>query len=269
MTPGSQRVAIADTSLYCETIGDGPPLLFVHGFPLSGELWRETAEHLADRWTCIVPDLRGHGRSPATPNMTIARYADDLAELLDALGETKPVVLVGLSMGGIIAFDFFRRHRARLRALILVCTRANAEPPDGVARREALAQAVQRDGSRAAADAMIDNLLSPDESPELKRRWHALMSATPPVGVAAAARALATREDFFPTLPRIDVPTLVVAGAQDAITPPEGLREVHERIPGSEFEIIANAGHLPPVERPEEFVRRLREFLIGLESRSA
>lgn len=261
-------VPVPGARLYCETRGgNGPPVLFVHGFPLSGEMWQPTVERLerAGDWRMIVPDLRGHGRSEATAEASMARYADDLAGLLEALGESRPVVLVGLSMGGIIGFEFFRRHRARLGALVLVCTRANAEPPEGVARREATAQAALRDGSRAVADAMIGNLFAPGVAPELRQRWYDIMAATPATGAAAAARSLGARPDSIATLPRIDVPTLVVAGDSDAITPPEGLREIHAGIRGSRFVLLERAGHLTPVERPDAFAGALGAFLHELE----
>jgi 3-oxoadipate enol-lactonase len=257
------RVSVGDCSLYCEVIGAGPPILFVHGFPLAGELWHETAGRLSG-WRAIMPDLRGHGRSDVTPSVTIARFTDDLVALLDALGEAQPVVLVGLSMGGVIAFDFFRRHRSRLRALVLVGARPTPEPPEGKARREALAQAVLRDGSVVAADSMVPLLFGSAASPELRQHWHDVIARTPPAGVAAAARALADREDSVPTLPRIDCPTLIVFGEEDTITPVEVARQMHAAIAGSRLVMIPGAGHLPPIEQPDRFADTLRGFLAGL-----
>ena len=249
--------------LHYELVGDGEPILFVHGFPLSGALWKPIAERLQG-WRCLVPDLRGHGRSAATPTATIEQFSDDLVALLDTIGERRPVVLCGLSMGGVIAFDFFRRHRARLRALVLVDCRANADTPEGRQQREELAQAVLRDGSRVAADSMIDKLLAPQASPALRTEWHAIMAATPPVGVAAAARALAQRPDSTATLGRIDVPTLLVFGEEDRITPPDLARQMLAAIPGARLELISAAGHLPPVEQPDRFLQAIRTFLAEL-----
>jgi 3-oxoadipate enol-lactonase len=258
------NITLSDCELYCEVQGQGPPLLFVHGFPISGAMWRPTVERLGDGWRCIVPDLRGHGQSGASQQVTIARFADDLAELLDALNERDPAVIIGLSMGGIIAFEFYRRHRRRVRALVLCDTRANADTPEAAARREALAQTALREGSRAVADSMIDGVFAPDAPAELKAHWHAVMAQTPPVGVAAAARALAQRPESFSTLPQIDCPTLVVVGAVDTLTPVESMREIHRLIRGSRLEEIPGAGHLPPVEQPDHFTRGLRSFLNEL-----
>ncbi|MEW6199854.1 MAG: alpha/beta fold hydrolase [Planctomycetota bacterium] len=249
--------------LHYELVGDGEPILFVHGFPLSGVLWKPIAGRL-DGWRCVIPDLRGHGQSEATPATTIEQFSDDLVALLDKIGEQRPVVLCGLSMGGAIAFDFFRRHRARLQALVLVDCRANADTPEGRQQREELAQAVLRDGSGVAADSMIDKLLAPQAPPALRTEWHAIMAATPPVGVAAAARALAQRFDSTVTLGRIDVPTLLVFGEEDRITPPDLARQMFATIPGARLELIPGAGHLPPVEQPERFLRAIRTFLADL-----
>lgn len=247
--------------LFCRVVGAGPPVLFIHGFPISGEMWYEAAAALADSFRCIVPDLRGHGRSEVSPRISMAEFADDLAGLLDALDERRPVALVGLSMGGMIALEFFRRHRPRVGALGLVCTRANAESPEGVERRRKMAEAALRQGVGSIVELMMPNLFGPGFPPERRKYWQARMSATPPAGAAAAALALGARQESFSLLGQIDVPTLVVAGARDAITSAESLREIADGIRGSRFVLFENCGHVPPVEFPAEFDALLREFL--------
>lgn len=249
--------------MFYGVVGDGEPILFIHGFPLSGLMWQPTVERIAG-WRCIVPDLRGHGQSEPSEQASIEDFTDDLVGLLDASGEERPVVVCGLSIGGIIAFDFFRRYRMRTRALVLVDCRPTPESEDGKEQREKLAQAALRNGGRVAADAMVDKLFAPTTDKTLKRHWHAVMAATPPVGVAATARALAARADSQPTLPQIDVPTLLVFGEEDAITPPDIGRQMQARIPGAQFDLIPGAGHLPPVEQPDRFADGLRSFLTAL-----
>jgi 3-oxoadipate enol-lactonase len=124
-----------------------------------------------------------------------------------------------------------------------------------------MAQAALTYGSRAVADMMIEQLLAPGAPKSLRDEWHAVMSRTPPAGVAAAARALAGRPDSLPTLPQIDCPTLLVFGAQDALTPPALGEEMRERIVGARLAVIPGAGHLPPVEQPAAFAASLRGFL--------
>lgn len=258
-------IELDDVRLALDVNGRGDPLLFIHGFPISREMWRHAAGALSDRWTCINPDLRGHGQSDVDPEVTIDRFADDMAALIERFGGGKPAVIVGLSMGGIIALDVFRRRPELVRALGLIDTRANAESPEGKQRRESVAETALNEGTRAVVDAMLPNAFSPKFDPDLRDRWYRVMCATPPEGVAAASRALGGRLDSFPLLPQIDVPTLVVVGADDAITPVDTLREIHQKIPGARFEVISGAGHVPPVETPEEFVRILRSFLNSLE----
>ncbi len=257
-------VEIENLRLYCEAQGDGEPVLFIHGFPLTGEMWRETAERLSDRWRCIVPDLRGHGQSAASPAASMARYADDLVAVLDKLCEWRPVTVVGLSMGGYIAFEFFRRHRGRIRALVLCDTRANADTPEAAAQRKTTAQNVLQEGSRVVADAMIDKLFSPNTSPSIKQRWHDLMSKNPPAGVAAALGAMAARPDSTPTLSKIDCPALLIVGREDAITPVAQTEEMKQAIRAATIEIVEGAGHMTPVEQPDAFANVLRKFLSAL-----
>lgn len=254
----------AGCELYYEVSGQGPPVMFVHGFPLSGRMWQPIVERISGAYRCIVPDLRGHGRSSATPTADMARYADDLAAVLDADGERRPVVLVGLSMGGYIAFEFFRRHRLRVSALVLTDTRAGTDTQEARTKREETAQAVERGGSRVVADAMVDKLFAPGAAASLRSEWHKIMSHTQPMGVAAALRAMAARSDSTPTLTTIDCPVLIVVGEHDTITPPDVHREMHAAITGSRLEIIAGAGHMTPVEQPDAFAEVLTGFLTGL-----
>ncbi len=254
-------IATNNTRLAVETIGVGMPVLFIHGFPLSREMWRPTAERLKGRYLCVLPDLRGHGESPATESVNMAEFADDLAGVLTELKIAQPAAIVGLSMGGMIAFEMFRRHRGLVRALGLIDTRANPESPEGRERRESLAQTALRSGTKAVVDTMIDKMFARSFDAKQREHWYQRMCATPAQGVAAASRALAERPDSFPTLSTIDVTTLIVAGDQDEITPPDSLREIHRGISGSRFIIIPNAGHVPPVEQPEQFAEVLRDFL--------
>ncbi|MBL8746709.1 MAG: alpha/beta hydrolase [Phycisphaerae bacterium] len=254
--------------LHTVMLGDGalPPVLFVHGFPISHEMWRPAAERLAARWRCILPDLPGYGRTPARAECGIGSYADDLAGLLDAMDERRRVTLVGLSMGGIIALEFFRRHRSRIGAMVLCDTRYNAETAEGVVQRERVARMALDHGTRAVAETMIDRALAPNADVAVRARLMGLMCATPPEGVAAGSRALAGRADSFPTLREIDVPTLLIWGREDQITGLDIAEVMHREIRGSRLEIIEGAGHVPPMERAEEFARVVGEWMRSHEA---
>lgn len=255
------NAVIDGVSLYNEVHGSGEPVLFVHGFPLSGRLWDPTVSLLQDRFKLIVPDLRGHGRSGVSEDVSMARYADDLAALLDVAGVKGRVTVVGHSMGGYIAFELYRRHPERVRALVLVDSQAGPDTKEAAEGRREMAGRVLSDGSRVIADTLVDRLFASPTPDALRERWHEIMAATPPVGVAAALRAMAERPDSRRTLREIDRPVLVVVGAHDAVTPPEEARRMHAAAPNSRLEIVAGAGHMTPVEQPERFAALLRHFL--------
>ena len=248
-----------------EQYGEGEPLLFVHGFPLSGRLWEHVIEPFSGAYKLIIPDLRGMGHSQASETACMATYADDLAGLLDAIGESRPAVIVGLSMGGYLTFEFYRRHRERVRGLVLVDTRCEADAPEKARDRAAMAERVRVDGGVVVADAMMDALFGPQASSELRDAWREIISSTPPQGIIAALAAMAERTDSTATLAEIDVATLVVVGQHDALTPPSAAQTIHEGITASQMEIIPHAGHMVPVEQPTPFNRVLREFLEELD----
>ena len=261
------QTTIENVILHYDIVGadSHDPILFLHGFPLAGEMWRATAERIhTDGWRCIIPDLRGHGRSDATAEVSIQAFADDLAGLLENIGESRPVVLCGLSMGGVIAFEFYRRHNERVRALILCDCRATPETETGKAERLDVAHRVLEHGSPVIANEMITTLIAPSQNKPLREYWRDLMSSTNPIGVAAALRALAERPDSTATLAKIDVPTLLVFGARDVITPPDVGRQMQAAIPNARLELIPNAGHLPPIEQTDPYVEVLRQFLSEL-----
>ena len=248
-----------------ELHGKGEPVLFVHGFPLSRRLWQHLVGPLQDRYTLIMPDFRGMGDSDATAAATMADYADDLAGLLDAIGENRRVVVVGLSMGGYIAFEFFRRHGERVRALVLADTKADADTPEAAKGRLETAEKVKAGGSAVVAEAMTPKLFAKSADKALIEEWRGVMAATKPEGVVAALSALASRPDSTGTLGQIRVPTLIVVGEEDGITPPASSKAMHDGILGSKLEIISGAGHMTPVEKPREFVAAMRSFLDSLE----
>ncbi len=258
------RIPVSGGELACELLGSGEPVIFAHGFPISGLMWMHTAAHLPAGFRGIVPDLRGHGRSSVSPTLSIARLADDLIEVLDVLAPGKPAIFVGLSLGGIVCFDLWRRHAGRVRALVLTCTRANPESPEGIVRRRALAAQALREGSAPLVDAMVQQVFAPTFDPALRAFWRGVMLATPATTLAAASLALADRPDSLPTLPTITCPTLVIAGAQDVISTPQTLQDIHARIPGSRLVTIPACGHVPPVEQPLAYSAAINGFLSTL-----
>ena len=249
--------------------GDALPLLLVHGFPQSRAFWApQLAAHAADR-RCLAPDLRGFGEStdvPAGAAWTIDRHADDLVAVLDDAGVARAAVC-GLSMGGYVALALWRRHPARVAALVLADTRAGADGDEARRRRDETVALAERAGSAAVADAQLPGALgrsSREGRPDVVARYRALLAAAPVPGIVAASRAMRDRPDATPVLATITVPTLVVVGAEDAVTPPREAAALHAAIAGSRLAVIPEAGHVSSWERPEIFDAELRRFLDAL-----
>jgi 3-oxoadipate enol-lactonase len=249
--------------------GQGMPIVLVHGFPLDHSMWDAQIDALSGQWRIIAPDLRGFGDSEVTAGtVTMEQMADDIAAMLDTLGIDEPVVLVGLSMGGYVAFQFERKYRDKLRALVLCDTRAVADTPEAAQARLSMAQKVLDAGTTPVVESMLPKLFGATalangtEGVESVRRT---MLATSPQGMAAALRGMAARSDVTAKLPRISVPTLVIVGQDDAISPVDEMRGVAQLIPGSEFVVIPGAGHMTPVEAPAAFNEAIVQFLTRVE----
>lgn len=273
----AQRVAmktvnLGEVSLQVHDEGSGPPVLFVHGFPLNHSMWRHQLQHLAPDFRVIAPDLRGFGGSDVS-NGTVSmdRFADDLDVLLSCLGIEEPVVLCGLSMGGYIAWQFARRHPGRLRALILCDTRAGADPPDAVENRKRVAAMVLEHGAEQIASAMPSNLLSPvtlEHQPEILDELRQTIGSTASQGIAAASLGMAERPDSTGLLPTLDLPALLIVGEDDRISTVAEMREMAEAMPQGKLVEIPAAGHMAPLENPAPVNAALRDFLSGLSSDS-
>jgi pimeloyl-ACP methyl ester carboxylesterase len=240
---------------------------FIHGFPHNRTLWAPQVSALVDRARCIAPDVRGFGESSQHGPFTIDQFADDVALLLASLGIERAVI-TGLSMGGYIALSFWRRHRAMVRALVLADTRAGADGDETRAKRRALIDVALTRGSGAVADGQIAGMIGKStraKRPALIDDVHRMLASAPVPGIVGALEAMMERADSTPTLATIDVPTLVVVGAEDVLTPVSEAEILHEAIRGSRLEVIDQAGHVSNLERPAAFNHVLSEFLAGLE----
>jgi 3-oxoadipate enol-lactonase len=258
-------IRIDDIHLNVIDQGQGRPLLLVHGFPLDHSMWDAQIVDLARDYRVIAPDLRGFGASDVTEDAaSMEQFADDLAALTEALRIDEPLVLCGLSMGGYVAWQFWRRHRARLRALVLCDTRAAADSPEVAQGRLNNANRALTEGVAFLADMMLGKLFAPQslqQRPELIAATRNVILRASPQGVAAALRGMAARTDVSRLLPQIDVPTLLVCGQQDMISPVDEMRGIATKIPGAQFAEIADAGHISPQENPALVNQAIRRFL--------
>ena len=265
-TGAVQHLSVRGIATAVELHGDGAALLFVHGFPLDRTMWRQVAS-MNTRWRRIVPDLRGMGLTDAGEGTHgIPRYADDVIGLLDTL-HIEQAVVCGMSMGGYVALDLLSRHPDRVRALILVNTRAAADDDKGKAGRNAMIARVRREGPGFLAHEMIPKLFAPASlkiMPEVVAQARGMVAHSTPEGVIGALEAMRDRQDSTALLGEIRVPTLVLVGSEDQLIPATVGRAMSDAIPGAQFASIPNAGHLAPMEQPVNTSRVIGEFLDAL-----
>ncbi len=262
-----RRVAVNGVNLAVDVRGRGPAVLFIHGYPLDHSIWDYPLAHL-EGWMRIAPDLRGMGQSDA-PDLgySMATYAEDLLALLTAVGVDR-VVLCGLSLGGYVAFEILRRAPERVRGLVLMDTRAEADTPEGRRARDAAAALARDGGAHAIAEAMLPKMLAGAavaDNPGLVDRVRRMMESTPVAGILGALGAMRDRPDssaFLKTL--ADVPALVVVGEDDQLTPRERAQFMADALPDARLAVVPGAGHLTPMERPEAATALLADFLAGL-----
>ncbi|MCA9119595.1 MAG: alpha/beta fold hydrolase [Planctomycetaceae bacterium] len=261
-----KTVELRDATLNVIDVGSGPVLLLVHGFPLDHTMWQAQIDSLCDTFRVVAPDLRGFGTSTgATQTMTMAQFADDMNELLDALDIKEQITFCGLSMGGYVAWQFWKRHANRLARLILCDTRAISDTEEGARGRITMAQRVLDEGSSIMAEAMLPKLFAESSTNEHKAIIEAtrrVIVTTAPVSVAGALRGMAQRPDMTSELPNIDVPTLVICGEHDAISTVGEMRAIAEHLPNARFVELADSGHMSPLESPHAFNSAIREFLV-------
>ncbi len=267
--PSEQMVRAGQIELHVVEHGSGMPIVLVHGFPLDHSMWDAQIDVLGRQWRIIAPDLRGFGRSQVTPGTaSMEQMADDVAAMLDALVIDQPVVFVGLSMGGYVAFQFQRKYRDRLRALVLCDTRSAADTPEAVKARHATVEQLQSGGISAVIEAMMPKLFGPaalDGPSEDVVSMREVMLSCAPEGMAAALRGMAARDDATAALGEIGVPTLVLVGEHDAISPVDEMRAIAQAVPNAEFVVIPASGHMSPVENPTAFNEAITQFLMRVE----
>lgn len=248
---------------------DGMPIVFLHGFPFNRHVWEPQQEPLARAgFRAILPDLRGHGKSPSTPEpATMDAMAEDVFRLLDRLQAAR-IVAVGHSMGGYVALAMYAAQPDRFAGLVLTNTRAAADDEAGRAARDETVEAVRAGGADVLADRMLEKLLSPvtlEKQPGLVQRLDRMIRETPPEGAIAALQGMRDRPDRTDLLSKIDAPTLVVAGAEDPITPPSDAKAMADGIPDARLEVIPDTAHMTMIEAPDAFTRTVRSFLDQLQ----
>ncbi len=254
-------VEVRGTTLGYQSRGEGDLALFVHGFPLDHRLWLDQIDALSDLRHCVAPDLRGSGSSDPIVSLVLAmeQLADDMAELIEALGHASADV-VSLSMGGYAALALWERHPERVRSLVLMDTRSGADSEAARAGRRETAERVADEGAAFLVGNLQKALLGPNAGLAARVRLRGMIEATGPETIVASLEGMARRADRTDTLSTISVPTLVVVGENDGLTPPDVAEHMAGLIPHADVVVIPGAGHLPPIESPDAVSDALRAF---------
>lgn len=246
--------------------GSGLPVVLIHGFPLDSRIWAGQLEGLSDRYRVIAPDLRGFGGTSPAAAFSMDSLAEDLHSLLSSIGAL-PAVVGGLSMGGYVALAYAKKYPTDLKALMLFDTRAEGDNAEAKEKRNQMLEKLKKGGSKAIADDMHPKMLHEatcSNRPEIAHKLRTIMESQPPGTIAHAIAALRDRPDRTADLPSIAVPTLVMVGESDAITPPARSEKMAGAIARSKLVVIPEAGHMAPMEQPMEANSGIRHFLEGL-----
>lgn len=249
-----------------DEVGSGMPVVLLHGFPHNRSLWAPQTSALPEHARCIAPDLRGFGESGREGPFSMEQFAEDVIELLASLGIGKAVI-GGLSMGGYVALALWRAKPELVRALVLADTKPGSDSPEARAKRLELMAVAREGGAAAVANAQITGMVGATtraNNPELVDGLHQMLASAPVEGIIGALQAMMDRPDSTDLLPSIDVPTLIIVGEEDALTPVKESRAMHAAIPGSRLEILPGAGHVSNLEKPAAFNHVLSEFLSSL-----
>jgi 3-oxoadipate enol-lactonase len=262
-----EKITSEDGEIFYHVTGSGPPVVLLHPFPADHELWLPIAQMLASRYRLIMPDLRGHGESSlGNGPATMQKHASDIARIMDAAGADR-VPLIGVSIGGYAIFEFWRRFRDRVTALVLCNTKAQADAPEARASRLQAAHDVVQRGTEPFFESVVQKLLGETtrrSRPDLVEGALRMMRKMSAEDVAGVQRGMAERSDSVPTLKTITMPTLIITGDEDIMTGLPEAELLKQNIPRSQMKVVAKAGHYSPWEQPEEVGRLLRKFLDSI-----
>jgi pimeloyl-ACP methyl ester carboxylesterase len=264
-----QRLFSDDAEIFYEVAGAGASVVLLHPFPVHHEFWLPVTKFLASRYRVIMPDLRGHGESGLGDGpATMQKHAADVSRVMTEAGiERAPVV--GVSIGGYATFEFWRRFRERVSAIVLCNTKAPPDTPEARQSRLDSANQVLQRGPEPFFEGMLQKVLAEStrsSRPDLVEGALRMMRKMSAEDVAGVQRGMAERPDSVELLKTINVPTLIITGDEDKLTGVPEAELLRQNIQGSHMKVIARAGHYSAWEQPEETGKILRNFLDTVHS---
>ncbi|VAX26778.1 Hydrolase, alpha/beta fold family [hydrothermal vent metagenome] len=258
------QLTINGLQVFTEGDKSNRPIIFVHGFPYDHTMWDKQIDHLKDNYYCVTYDIRGLGKSAVgNGQYTMESYVDDLFKIIAELELTKPA-LCGLSMGGYISFRAVERSQETFGSLIICDTRAEADSNEGKLVRASKIKQINEEGIEAFVESFVPTCFAVDTIENRSELFQSVLNkckTNDPIGVKGALIAMLSRTDTTNYLSKIKIPTLIIVGENDVLTPPAVMKTLHENIPNSEFVIISKAGHMTPIEEPEAVNEVMKEFL--------
>jgi len=256
---------INDLSVYVSGNNESKTILFVHGFPFDHTMWQTQVDEFSKDYKCVSYDIRGLGESPAGDGQfTMESFVDDLEIILEELKLNRPI-LCGLSMGGYISLRAVERIQEKFSAAILCDTRSEADNNEGKLKRAAGIKRINKEGLAPFVKDFITNCFGDDFKQNRKEALQNIIEKSlqfNPVGVKGGLFAMLSRSDTTTSLGKINIPTLIICGEQDTLTPPPVMKEMFHKINKAEFVEIPKAGHMTPIENPQAVNKAIRDFLI-------
>jgi len=256
---------INDLSIYVSGNNESKTILFVHGFPFDHTMWQTQVDEFSKDYKCVSYDIRGLGESPAGDGQfTMESFVDDLEIILEELKLNRPI-LCGLSMGGYISLRAVERIQEKFSAAILCDTRSEADNNEGKLKRAAGIKRINKEGLAPFVKDFITNCFGDDFKQNRKEALQNIIEKSSqfnPVGVKGGLFAMLSRSDTTTSLGKINIPTLIICGEQDTLTPPPVMKEMFHKINKAEFVEIPKAGHMTPIENPQAVNKAIRDFLI-------
>jgi len=262
------KTTINNLSVFTSGTTDNKSIIFVHGFPFDHRMWDAQIEALSEDYYCITYDIRGLGESPAGDGQfTMESFVDDLETIIDELKLNLPV-LCGLSMGGYISLRAVERMEKRFSALIICDTKALADDSAGKIKRAEGIKSINESGVEHFVEQFVPNCFSENFMIKNKPGYEEVLirsKSSSPIGVKGCLLAMAGRTDTALYLPNISIPTLVICGEEDKLTPPAVMKQMAAIINNSTFIVIAGAGHMAPIEAPDIVSEKIKEFLKSVD----
>lgn len=250
--------------IFSQPINNRKPIIFVHGFPYDHRMWIKVINLLQNDFYCITYDIRGLGESPVGDgNYSMDLFAEDMLNVIKDLNLDKPA-LCGLSMGGYIALRTIEKSESTFSYLILLDTKSEPDNEEGKSKRDTAIKKIDNDGLSAYVKEFIPTCFSKKFKQENEGELNTIIGFAEqhnPVGVKGCITAMKNRTDTTPYLSKIKIPTLVLCGEEDALSPPEKMKEMGDKINGSKFKIISHAGHMTPIENPVAVAEEIKKFI--------